>query len=502
MRNQIIKRNLCLTLICLWFSLTSLADIVMPLPTSAASDNLVWKPYLQQMTDTSVIILWATQTGADAVVRYGTDTSYSNSVAGSTRRTAIGTQLHRVELTGLQPNTSYFYKVFTDNEDLLSNELLSFQTAPIPGSDTPYSFIAFGDYGNSSHSQKQLRDQMLRDSFRFILTTGDNAYPNGTYAQFNTHVFQIYQDLFSRVPIFPTLGNHDYHTENGAPYLDLFDLPQNAWRTADHERYYSFDYGNAHFVALDSNLPLYTGDEVALDDMFDWLRQDLGQTTQRWKIVALHLPAYSTSFHRPDSQIARTKLVPIFEAYGVDLVLSGHEHIYQRSHPLRRGRVTTTEQGGIVYVISGAGSAASYRCDNATWVAAAYCSQSYGLYTRVTINGNNLTVTAIDENGATRDSYTFTKISDVNIDGLEIDGPITGLTGESYTFAATASPITVTLPITYAWQATDQPPVVKIGGLVSTSPFTWTTIGTQTITVTATNLHTTTSQTHTIVIKQ
>ncbi|MCQ3977077.1 MAG: hypothetical protein DPW09_26915 [Anaerolineae bacterium] len=404
---QVRPLSRCFSLIWLYLSLVSLVTLVVGLPVSA--DTLVWKPYLQQITATSVIILWTTQTGADPTVRYAPDTSYTYSASGTTRLTALGSHLHRVELIGLQSNTTYYYKIYTDNQELISGEVLSFQTAPNPGSNTPFSFIAFGDYGTGLNSQKRLRDQMRRASFDFILTTGDNAYPDGSYAQFDAKVFQIYQDLFSQVPLFPTLGNHDYHSEAGAPYLDLFDLPQNAWRASDRERYYSFDYGNVHFVALDSNTPLYGSDKAADDDMFDWLRDDLSKTKQRWKIVVMHLPVYSTGPHQADSQPARTKLRPIFETYGVDLVLSGHDHIYQRSYPLRGGQLTTPEQGGLVYIITGAGSAASYRCGSADWVAVAYCSQRSGLYTHITVNGDKLTVEAIDANGASKDIYTLTK---------------------------------------------------------------------------------------------
>jgi hypothetical protein len=375
----------------------------------ASADTLVWKPYLQQLTATSVIIVWTTSSGAQPTVRYGPDNTYNRVASGSTRSLPLGTQLHRVELTGLQPNTRYTYKIYTDDQELLSDEVLSFKTAPAPGSTSLFTFIAFGDYGTGLNSQKRLRDQMRCDAFDFIITTGDNAYPDGSYAQFDKRVFQIYQALFSQIPVFPTPGNHDYHSGAGAPYLDLFDLPQNAWRAADRERYYAFDYGNVHFVALDSNTPLYRSDQAASDDMFDWLRAELDQTEQLWKIVVMHLPVYSTGPHQADSHIARAKLRPIFETYGVDLVLSGHDHIYQRSHPLRDGQITPIEQGGVVYVISGAGSAASYRCDKAAWVAVAYCAQPSGLYTRVTVNGNELTVAAIDATGATRDSYTLTK---------------------------------------------------------------------------------------------
>lgn len=370
---------------------------------NAASANLVWKPYLQQLSSSGVHITWTTKSGSNAVVRYSRDQSYAISKSGSSRTlNTLGTRRHHVTLSGLQANTTYYYRVYTDGANLLGSETLSFRTAPSTGTSTAFSFLAFGDFGKNTDSQRSLRDQMQRDSFRFMVTTGDNAYDAGRYSEFDTKVFQIYRSIFSKAGIFPTLGNHDYSTSSGAPYLDLFSLSTNAWRSSDKERYYSFDFGNVHVVALDSNTPLNVSDSAASNDMLDWLRQDLSQTRQRWKIVALHHSPYSTGSHGSDSRV-RSKLVPIFEKYGVDLVLSGHDHIYQRSKPLRNGNVTTASNGGITYVVTGAGSAANYGCGNASWVAVSFCAQSYGLYSRVTANNDRLTIEAINGSGTVKD---------------------------------------------------------------------------------------------------
>ena len=129
--------------------------------------------------------------------------------------------------------------------------------------------------------------------------------------------------------------------------------------------------------------------------MFDWLRADLAQTKQPWKIVAFHHPAYSTGSHGSDARV-QSRLIPIFEAYGVQLVLNGHDHNYQRSLPLRAGQVTTTAEGGVVYIVTGAGESAITPCSMASWLAFARCSQTYGLYSRITVDGDNLTVQAVN----------------------------------------------------------------------------------------------------------
>lgn len=384
------------------------ALVLLSRPARAAAPNLVWKPYLQQIDSDSAIIVWTTNNGEQPLVEYGTDAAYGSTASGETRTlSTLNTRMHRVRLSDLLPNTTYFYKLFTDGEELLPDETLRFRTAPATGSSVPFTFLAFGDYGTGSSSQRALRDQMLRDSFDFLVTTGDNAYQNGAYNEFDSKVFQVYGEVFARAGVFPALGNHDTYTSNGAPYLDLFDLSTNAWRTADQERYYSFDYGNAHVVVLDSTAPLSEDDATTTDDMFDWLRSDLQQTSQPWKIAVLHHSPYSVGKSHGSDQRARSKLVPIFEQYGVQLVLSGHDHTYQRSKPLLDGQITTTQQGGVVYIVSGAGSAASYGCGNAAWLEVKFCSLNYGMYGRISVAGDVMTIEAVRETGAVLDSVTL-----------------------------------------------------------------------------------------------
>ncbi len=470
-------------------------------PVWAVSANLLWWPYLQQLTDTRVIVLWVTQSGFNAEVRYSTDTGYSQVAVGSARDLPFGYRANRVELTGLQPDTTYYYKIYTDGQDLLPAETLFFQTAPPTGSNTPFAFLVFGDYGKNSAGQVQLRDQMQPESANFILTTGDNAYYSGDYVEFHNNVFLIYQKIFSLAAVYPALGNHDYRTGNGAPYLDIFDLPANAWRSGDAERYYSFDYGNAHVVVLDSNAPLNVDDNAANDDMFDWLRADLAQTGQPWKIVAFHHAAYSTGPHGSDSRV-QSKLTPIFEQYGVDIVFNGHDHIYERSASLRGGQVTPSAAGGIVYIVSGAGADAGYTCSgNPDWLAAAICARpGYGLYSRVTVNGDTLTVEGVDAQGAVPDSVTLVKYFNSPVSRVEINGPATGLAGGNTTLLASATPMTTTLPITYIWRAVEQSPVRHVNGLVDSVEFSWALTGVKTITVAATNKWGTTASTRTITI--
>lgn len=378
--------------------------------------NLLWEPYLQQLTDSSVVVMWATHTPGQPTVEYQRRSGNRHIMQGSSQMldyrvrqwSGHGVYLHRVALAKLRSNTPYAYKICLDGRDMLPQRSLSFQTGPMVGSNVPFTFIAMGDFGNGSPSQRQLSNQLRRDAFQFILTVGDNSQGEGTYLQYDETVFQVYQDIFCKAGLFTAMGNHDYPTDNGTPYLSLFDPPRNALQDQDIGRYYSFDYGNVHFVVVDSNIPLDVDDAIADDDMFDWLRMDLSQTAQPWKIVSCHHPPYNTGDHGSDERV-RTKLIPIFEEFGVDLVLSGHQHNYQRSKPLRGGQVTTSDEGGIVYIISGAGSTARHAVGDADWLAASVGSVKHGLYNRITASGDHLRIEAIDHQGETHDACTLVK---------------------------------------------------------------------------------------------
>src|SRR3989344_2841602 len=204
-----------------------------------------------------------------------------------------------------------------------------------------FSFLVFGDSGSGSPEQKALAKLMAKEDFNFILHTGDLAYQSGSTAEIQANVLDIYKNLLQNHPFYPTIGNHDYGTANAQPYLDTWDLPRQTLNEADQERYYSFDIGNAHFISLDSNTPLNQTDEASNTDMFDWLRADLTKAKAKgaeWTIVYFHHPPFSSGKNHGEDKRVQEKLVPVFEEYGVDLVLGGHEHNYERTCRINLGK--------------------------------------------------------------------------------------------------------------------------------------------------------------------
>lgn len=359
-------------------------------------------PYLQQVTDNSALILWTTDVEGSPALQYGLNgLSYLPASVTSRRVSTPGGNYyqHRAELSGLQQDSWYSYKIFDDDINLTPSGKRWFRTAPLDGG---FSFIAFGDSGYGTPEQYQVRDRMAEHPPNILLHTGDIAYPDGNYEQFERFHFAVYRQLLTQRSFFPTIGNHEYYTDDGQPYLDVFDLPITPgwhWDPRDPERYYSFDWGYAHFVSLDSEDPLQRISDAVGNDMADWLEADLIHDDHVWQIAIVHRPPYSSSPRHPETDV-REKLVPIFEAHGVDLVLSGHCHNYERTYPLRNGELSTLQEGGVVYVVTGGGGNPLYPVPG-DWFTAARAAAYH--FVEVQVFSCALLLTTIDIDGAVID---------------------------------------------------------------------------------------------------
>ena len=306
------------------------------------SVELVRGPYLQQPTDSSIIVHWRTSVATDAVVRYGTSPSALTKIA-----TAGQNIDHAVSLTGLNPETTYYYSIGTSKETLAGDATYYFTTSPTIGSEKSFRIWAIGDSGTASNSAKKVYDAFLAleqqesQTADLWLMLGDNAYGKGTDKEYQAAVFDMYPEILRRTPLFSCIGNHDSNSDG---YLKIFNFPTQAeigGVASGSERYYSFDYANVHFVILDShstdrsvdNLDTTNIDEGGV--MYKWLKEDLQSTMQPWIIALWHHPPYSKGSHDSDTEPAMVEMrafLPLFEQYGVDFVLGGHSHSYERSY--------------------------------------------------------------------------------------------------------------------------------------------------------------------------
>jgi len=223
--------------------------------------------------------------------------------------------------------------------------------------------IAFGDSGSGSDDQKTIAKLIDREEFDAVVHTGDLAYDNGTKDELKERFLDVYSNKI-KTKFYPSIGNHDNRTDSAGPYLDLFALPTDQLNEEDKERYYSADIGNVHLVSLDTNDSLERISQANKTDMADWLRRDLRRVADNKVIIVFfHHPPFNAGLHDPEIKV-RQKLVPIFDKFGVDLVLSGHDHNYQRTCPMLYSQTKfTCRSDGVPYIITGGGGKSLYDLD-------------------------------------------------------------------------------------------------------------------------------------------
>ncbi|MBI3414640.1 MAG: metallophosphoesterase family protein [Verrucomicrobia bacterium] len=309
----------------------------------AYADKVIRGPYLQSGTPTSVVLRWRTDLPDTSVVRYGT---VAHSLTNKATTAGVTTE-HVVLLSGLTPATTYFYSVGTTNRLLMGDHRdYFFVTSPLPGTPQPTRIWALGDPGTRTTNQFAVRNAYYRfTGFRptdLILLLGDNAYATGTDKEYQGAIFDAYSNVLRNTVLWPTLGNHDAGSANSdtqsGVYYDIFTLPtrgQAGGLASGTEAYYAFDYANIHFICLDS----HDTDRSPTGAMMTWLKHDLASTRQNWIIAFWHHPPYTKGGHNSDNpkdsdgrmKDMRENALPILEAGGVDLVLTGHSHSYERS---------------------------------------------------------------------------------------------------------------------------------------------------------------------------
>jgi len=300
--------------------------------------TLLRGPYVQRATSSSVVIRWRTSSATTSRVRHG-------AAPGALDQTVDDAFLvidHAVEIAGLPSGSVGYYSIGTIDGSLeVASPDQTFRTAPLPGDERPVRVWILGDSGTGNADAEAVRDAFLSWNDRPLdlwLMLGDNAYPDGTDAEYQSAVFDVYPATLRSVVLWPVLGNHDGHSASSStqtgPWFDIFTLPaagEAGGAVSGTEAYYSFDWGPVHFVMLNS----YDSDRSPGGAMLTWLGADLAASEARWTIAAWHHPPYSKGSHDSDLEAGliemRQNVVPVLESHGVALVLAGHSHSYERS---------------------------------------------------------------------------------------------------------------------------------------------------------------------------
>ena len=335
------------------------SDLFFDMELIGVSDVAVSRgPYLNMGGQTGITIRWRTDVATNSRVTFGTTLgNYPNLVDDATVTTE-----HTVNLTGLSPDIKYYYTIGTNSAVLQSGAANNFLTLPPTNTNRKIRIAAFGDCGFLSANQTFTHQAYMNflnargiTDIDGLLMMGDNIYETGTDAEWQNNFFNPYKDVFLKNwKLYPTPGNHDYGNTNTISettnrnnnYYQNFNLPaagQLGGVPSGTEAYYSFDIGDVHFLSLDSY-----GREAATSNskMYDtlgaqalWVKADLTANTKKWVVAFWHHAPYTKIGLNSDAAgeltNVRENFIRILERYGVDMVICGHSHGYERSYLLK-----------------------------------------------------------------------------------------------------------------------------------------------------------------------
>ncbi|MCG3179531.1 MAG: hypothetical protein BIFFINMI_01867 [Phycisphaerae bacterium] len=360
------------------------------LAAAGCQKGFIIRPYLQRPGQTEMSILWTASDPRDAQVRCGTGQTLD--ITPESYRCVRRDALHdeyvcRATLGGLKPGTTYRYRV-TCGPDREEGTFTTFPAGPSP----EFSFVIYGDTRSNPEEHHKLAEAIAADRPLFGIHSGD-LVRGGAFSEFKGDYFDPAASLIRDVPVMVARGNHE---EGGQALRRLFVSPG----PRPDALYYSFDCGNVHVVALDSQGA--RGSRAYAAGMLDWLDQDLAASKADWKVVFYHHPTYDLGIYQ--TRWGHEDFAPAFRRGGVDLSASGHTHGYQRFHPMFAPG--ENDRRPITYIVSAGGGAPLYRI--ATSPFAAIASPVYH-YTLVKVRGRTMEIEARTADGRVLDSFTLDK---------------------------------------------------------------------------------------------
>jgi Icc-related predicted phosphoesterase len=357
------------------FFLTLSVFLVIGLPSLAKANEILRGPYLQNPSKTSITLRYRTKKPTPTLIKYWKQSSPEKIFR---YQDAVVSLDHKAVLNNLDPNTFYEYGIESQNKtqfEDISESSLEYQFKTQSSKDEALLWV-IGDPGVAGfknfrkkykNNQKNVLANFLAYQYSknlrdpdMILSLGDNTYFYGFDNEYQKGFFDEYDVMLSKIPVYTVFGNHDaginkefliynsrsYPSPHGV-YFDIFESP-------NHQAYYSFDLGGAHFIVLDSFDALWedlksdrsnyekiwTPESSTANPMLDWLKQDLAANKSNWTIVAFHHPPYGydeegSNKHNLWRAWMNSNVVPLIEKHQVDLVLCGHIHNYQRSFPIK-----------------------------------------------------------------------------------------------------------------------------------------------------------------------
>ncbi len=361
--------------------------------------HLTW----QRDPRTSITVSWATDGVEPSTVEYGLDGSY-----GCVAVSEPGL-IHHVELSGLEPSMTYHYRCGSEQG---WSEDRTFVAAP--GDDSAsFVFVMLGDSRTNMQAWGEIARATLEIDPAFVLHNGDLVESGESQIQWNNW-FAAAEPLLSRKVVMSVLGNHE---SNAPQFFRQFALP-------GARQYFSFDYANAHFVALNT-------EGIMGDEQLEWLERDLASSSATWTFVYFHRPMYSVGPHGSSLGV-RDAWAEVLEKYHVDMVFAGHDHIYARTLPIHAGETADSSDAGTIHIVTGGAGAGLHLVEawGSPWLVAAASEHHF---VTLAVEGQTLRMEARLRDQSVLDSLVVNKTlrPDLTISDLAFSPSIPGLHGSA-----------------------------------------------------------------------
>lgn len=320
----------------------SISVLFLFLTLAITAQTIKVNPYLQDASPHSIYILWETNFGEESIVEWGLTEELGNTAEGTSETSFLTAQIHTVFVEGLERFTKYFYRVKTG---LAYSEIYSFKTPPFASDNQPFRIAVMSDMQQDGAFPNKFNEVVedgiidflteefgtdIIDELALVLIPGDLVPSGNNYSQWENMFFDPAQELFSRVPVYPVLGNHE---DNTSYYFQYFKMPENG-TAGFEEHWWHKDYGNVRVIGLNSNAPFTNQEQL------DWLDEVLENTCSADSIdfvfAQLHHP-HKSELWTPGELPYTGQVIEKLEQFSTDcgkpsIHFFGHTHAYSRGN--------------------------------------------------------------------------------------------------------------------------------------------------------------------------
>lgn len=357
-------------------------------------------PVLLRVYQRRAALMWETDTKGPGSISYGKGlilnqnlTTKPDRVEYQTKKAnapAVGRSafIHKVWLDGLETGTSYSYCAAGPQD---KSRVYQFRT--VPANTEKARFAVYGDNRTVPQQHRKVVEQIIKAKVDFVVNSGDLVTKGDIYEQWGPQFFEPLKDLAETVPIYVAKGNHDKsRSKENFRYFERLLVP------AGEENNFGFDYGPVHYFCADN-----VTSNAGAEQLLELIVKNIQQSRSKWKFVSYHIPSLNFGGHW--STWCYPRALPKLAAAGIDFVVTGHSHVYERFWPVAPPE-RTKRSSYVTYITSGGGGAPTYSIRPGAFLARTKRIRHFCLFS---IDGDKLTMDTISADGEVIDHIELNK---------------------------------------------------------------------------------------------